>query len=64
VKALMIFRPISLPVQQLRSKEKKYAGEGQNSQVKPVVLQNKNVFKIKIPTQSTNGVTEGARGVN
>lgn len=46
----MIFRPVSLPVQQLRSKEKKYAGEGQNSQVKSVVLQDKDVFKIKTPT--------------
>jgi hypothetical protein len=60
----MIFRPISLPVQQLQSKEKKYTGKGQNSQVKPVGLQDKDVFKIKTPTQSTDGATEGARGDN
>jgi hypothetical protein len=60
----MIFRPISLPVQQLRGKEKKYAREGQTSQVKPMVLQDKDVFKIKTPTQSANGAIEGARGVN
>ena len=45
VKPLMIFRPIFLPVQQLQDKEKKYAGEGQNSHVKPVVLQDKRCFQ-------------------